>query len=135
MQIAQFQVECLPEVFKIHARAVYLNYLSHSQAPMQVPRRKPSSSLPRANTFASRSVMLVTEHSNLQGCMLMKTCFPSRDQERKNRAYENGYNCDNRSECQGGLAQEFLVTSCSHENFGRRRSIRSSQKHWHDLVP
>jgi hypothetical protein len=38
VQIAQLQVEFLPEVFKIHARAVYLDYLSDSQ-PMQVPRR------------------------------------------------------------------------------------------------
>jgi hypothetical protein len=52
---------------------------------------KLSSSLPRANTIASRSVMLVTEHSGLQGCMLMNTCFPSQDQQRKNRTNENGY--------------------------------------------
>src|SRR3954463_12902153 len=59
---------------------------------------KLSSSLPRANTIASRSVMLVTEHSGLQGCMLMNTCFPSQDQQRKNRTNENGYKRDDRSE-------------------------------------
>jgi hypothetical protein len=88
---------------------------------------KLSSSLPRANTIASRSVMLVTEHSGLQGCMLMNTCFPSQDQQRKNRTNENGYKRDDRSERQGDVAQEFLVTSCSHKNFGRRCPTACSQ--------
>jgi hypothetical protein len=39
MQIAQFQVERFRELFEVHARAVYLDYLSHSQPTMQVPRR------------------------------------------------------------------------------------------------
>jgi hypothetical protein len=57
------------------------------------------------------------------------------DQERKNRSNENGYKCDDRSQRQGGLTQEFLMTTCGHKNFGRASPIRSSQKRLHDPVP
>ena len=65
MQIAQFQVERFRELFEVHARAVYLNYLSQSQPTMQVPRRYSFQLSATRQYVANRSAMLLTEHSDL----------------------------------------------------------------------